>query len=187
MANSSAKLCPRPKNAPRTIHTSLRWYDAQCSGSVWQNAYMGSGDGPICRNPSPTQVSAALCVAQHQNSHARLPVGGKPGPREGSSRETLKGKSMPNGVIDTSKGVWHLAEENSPSLCRTKRRGALSDPDPLACFKTTLPCLFTLPGRSWLWGIHSAQDRVLDAIGCCRMPAVREGALPIKGCRGEHT
>lgn len=184
MAKPSAKLHPLPRNAPRTMHPSLCWYDAQLIASA-AAAYMGSRDHPICRNPSLMQVSAALCIAQPQNSHARLPVSGKPGSWEGSSRETLKEKSMPNDVIDTSKGVWHLAEEKSPLLCRTKRTGEFPDPDPLASASKPSCHACPPPGRSCSWGIHSAKDRVLDAIGCHRMLVMR-GVLPIKRCRGKH-
>lgn len=129
------------------------------------------------------QVSAALCIAQPQNSHTRRPVSGKPGSWEGSGRETLKEKSMPNDVIDTSKGVWHLAKDNSPLLCRTKRTGEFPDPDPLACHKTILPRL------SAAWQILVMGDLLCSgqSPGCHRRLVVKEGVLPIGRCGGKHT
>lgn len=164
---SSAKLHPLPRNAPgdhapKPVLERCAVHSQRSSSSLWPRACTGSRDGPVCRNPRPAQVSAALCVAQPPNSHAKLPVSGKPGSWEGSSGETLREESMPDDVTDTPKGAWHLAEENSPLLCRTTRTGEFPDPDLLACLETILPRLST----AWSWGIHPAQDRVLDSVGC---------------------
>lgn len=86
-------------------------------------------------------------------------------------------------MIDTSKGVWHLAEENSSLLCRTKCKEVFPDPNTVTYLKSILLCLST----AWqvlVIGGSNIQDGVLDAIVCHRMLVMRGGILPIKRCRG---